>query len=275
MLPLLASRFRLHPFDLRVRTLTFSSCSLRSSPLEALGSPPAVTVFGLPTGYSCHSPKWASFAQATRTGKAKRRAEERAGHRSSETFNLQVEEARTFQNNPTEALGPRVRSIYLLGHLLPPSFLDATLLLMTGPSSKRDASSSNSSGPVPASGRSDGNPDWVGHWRVLQYDGEAPSVPTYYRAALDSWDVIKAGQTGMHLAPHPILEVREETIVLKDEGASDEDAERWRVEVEDEQVGDEKLDDGQLRVVAETGPHAGAVGIAKRIKEDPRDLGFR
>jgi len=119
-------------------------------------------------------------------------------------------------------------------------------------------------------------PPWAGYWRVRRYGGSVPSVPTYYDATPESWDVIKesAEEGGpdedsarLHVARHPILEVRAgtevraETIVLKDEGASDEEAEKWRVETDGETV----------RVVAQTGPHEGAVGIAERIPADPRE----
>lgn len=106
------------------------------------------------------------------------------------------------------------------------------------------------------------SPAWAGHWRVRRYDGDAPSVPTYYRATSESWDVIKDEESGLHVARHPILEIDEERIVLKDEGADDADTEEWRVRVKDD----------ELRVVAATGPHEGAVGIAERIEEDPRTL---
>lgn len=133
---------------------------------------------------------------------------------------------------------------------------------MSSSASERNPSSPGASEPPDERA---GQPAWVGYWRVRRYDGDAPSVPTYYDASLDSWDVIKAEADGMYVAAHPILEVRTETLVLKDEGAADRDAERWRVDVADENV----------RVVAETGPHAGAVGIAERIEDDPRDLGSR
>jgi hypothetical protein len=97
---------------------------------------------------------------------------------------------------------------------------------------------------------------------VQRYGGSPPSVPTYYDATLDSWDVVKAEESGLYVAPHPILEVRGATIVLKDEGADDADRERWRAEVSD----------GTLRVTALTGEHEGAVGVAERIDEAPRDL---
>jgi len=105
-------------------------------------------------------------------------------------------------------------------------------------------------------------PVWVGHWRVRRYDGSPPSVPTYYRATPESWDVIKAEESGRYIARHPILEIDGNRIVLKDEGADDADAEEWQVRVQ----GD------QLRVVAATGPHEGAVGVAERIEDDPRKL---
>jgi hypothetical protein len=107
-------------------------------------------------------------------------------------------------------------------------------------------------------------PDWIGHWRVRRWDGSVPSVPTYYVATTDSWDVVKrdAGRTP-HIAAHPILEIDGQMIVLKDEGTPDERSERWRVEV-----------DGQtLRVTALTGPHEGAVGVAERTDTDPRQAG--
>jgi len=121
-------------------------------------------------------------------------------------------------------------------------------------------------------------PPWAGYWRVRRYGGSVPSVPTYYDATPESWDVIKRPDedpnedgAGLHVARHPILEVRAgtevraETIVLKDEGASDEEAETWRVETDGETV----------RVVAQTGPHEGAVGIAVRIPADPREQAFQ
>ena len=109
-------------------------------------------------------------------------------------------------------------------------------------------------------------PPWVGYWRVRRYDGAEPSVPTYYDASLDSWDVIKKEDTQLHVARHPILEIQghgsqEYTLILKDEGASDDAAETWRV----------GTDGDQVRVVATTGPHEGAVGIAERIPTDPRE----
>lgn len=112
----------------------------------------------------------------------------------------------------------------------------------------------------------DGSPPWVGHWRVRRYDGAEPSVPTYYDASPDSWDVIKADGEGLHVARHPILDVQrnegpKHTLVLKDEGVPDDQTERWSVEIDGDRV----------RVVAETGPHAGAVGIADRIPTDPRE----
>ncbi len=133
---------------------------------------------------------------------------------------------------------------------------------MSNPASEHNLSSPGASDPP--DGAND-QPEWVGYWRVRRYDGDAPSVPTYYDASLDSWDVIKTEADGMHVASHPILEAQAGTLVLKDEGAADRDAERWRVNVEDKNV----------RVVAETGPHAGAVGIAERIEENPRDLASR
>ena len=121
-----------------------------------------------------------------------------------------------------------------------------------------------SSSPIHSS--SSDSPPWIGYWRVRRYDGAAPSVPTYYDASLDSWDVIKREETQLHVARHPILEIQghgsqEYTLILKDEGATDDAAETWRVET----AGD------QVRVVATTGPHEGAVGIAERIPTDPRE----
>ncbi len=109
-------------------------------------------------------------------------------------------------------------------------------------------------------------PPWVGYWRVRRYDGAAPSVPTYYAASQDSWDVVKVDGTQRHLARHPILEIRDGagpacTLLLKDEGARDDEAETWRVETDGDRV----------RVVATTGPHEGAVGRAERIQTDPRE----
>jgi hypothetical protein len=95
---------------------------------------------------------------------------------------------------------------------------------------------------------------------VLRYDGATPGVPTFYEASTESWDVVKNAPDGPHRARHPILEIRGATILLKDEGAADADAERWEATVE----GD------RLRVVARTGEHAGAVGIAERVGDDSR-----
>lgn len=115
----------------------------------------------------------------------------------------------------------------------------------------------------PSDPSSDGEtPAWVGYWRVLRYGGASPSVPTYYDATEASWDVIKDTETGLHVARHPILEINGASIVLKDEGASDAEAETWQVEVAND----------QLRVTAHTGPHEGAVGRAKRIDTDPQAL---
>jgi len=104
-------------------------------------------------------------------------------------------------------------------------------------------------------------PGWVGYWRVRNWDGTVPPVPTYYVATTESWDVVKR-ETGHdpYVAAHPILEINGQTIVLKDEGDADEHAERWRTEVS----GD------TLRVAALTGPHEGAVGVAERVATDPR-----
>jgi hypothetical protein len=105
-------------------------------------------------------------------------------------------------------------------------------------------------------------PPWVGYWRVRRYGGTTPEVPTYYDASPASWDVVKDERDGLYVARHPILEVTGPTIRLKDEGEPDTRVETWRAEVE----GDE------LRVVAATGPHEGAVGVAERIDTDPRTL---
>ncbi len=129
---------------------------------------------------------------------------------------------------------------------------------MTDSSSEHESADANSSAP---NDPDEDRLDWVGHWRVRRYDGAAPSVPTYYDASRDSWDVIKMEEHGQHVARHPILETRGPTILLKDEGAADEEAEEWRAKVE----GD------RLRVLAVTGPHEGAVGVAERVDEDPRE----
>jgi len=99
-------------------------------------------------------------------------------------------------------------------------------------------------------------PAWSGTWRVLRYGGEEPDVPTFYRATTDSWDVIKEEASGRHVARHPILEIDGSTLTLKDEGAPDDAAEKWTVEVGDDRV----------VVTADTGPHHGAVGIAERVE---------
>jgi len=103
-------------------------------------------------------------------------------------------------------------------------------------------------------------PDWQGYWRVTHYGGQHPSVPTYYDVSPDSWDVVKDDDEGWYEAEHPILAVRGDVLVLKDEGVPDDAAERWRVETN----GD------TLRVTALTGEHEGAVGVAERIDGDPR-----
>ena len=104
-------------------------------------------------------------------------------------------------------------------------------------------------------------PDWVGYWRVTQYGGETPAVSTYYAATPTSWDVVKDQDDGWYTARHPILAVRGDVLVLKDEGTSDDAAERWRVQT----------DGGTVRVTALTGEHEGAVGVAERIDGDPRE----
>lgn len=121
------------------------------------------------------------------------------------------------------------------------------------------APSSSASGS--AAGPEAGAPAWVGHWRVTRYGGAAPAVPTYYDATTASWDVVKDQTEGWYTARHPILAVRGDVLVLKDEGAPDDAAERWRVEVDGDTV----------RVTALTGEHEGAVGVAERIDGDPRN----
>lgn len=103
-------------------------------------------------------------------------------------------------------------------------------------------------------------PRWAGDWRVVRYGGEPPETPTYYDASRASWDVLTETASGLSVARHPILEIRANLLILKDEGEPDDAAERWRVEVEE----------GRLRVTAVTGPHEGAVGVADRIEYDPR-----
>lgn len=119
----------------------------------------------------------------------------------------------------------------------------------------------SSSAPSSSDSSSDRPPVWVGSWTVVRYGGAPPAVPTYYDATRTSWDVIKVEDEGVHVAPHPILEVRDDILVLKDEGVPDADAERWRVTVQDDTV----------RVVALTGEHEGAVGVAERTDVDPRE----
>ncbi|WP_233992766.1 hypothetical protein [Salinibacter altiplanensis] len=128
---------------------------------------------------------------------------------------------------------------------------------MTDPDPDESVSPSTSADPGAA------RPDWVGFWRVRRWDEAEPSVPTYYVATTESWDVVKR-ETGQepHVAAHPILEIDGQTIVLKDEGTPDEDAERWRPEV----------DGDTLRVTARTGPHAESVGVAERMATDPREM---
>lgn len=115
--------------------------------------------------------------------------------------------------------------------------------------------------PSDATTPDDDAPAWAGYWCVTRYDGNAPSVPTYYDATPDSWDVVKDEDEGWYVARHPILAVRGDVLVLKDEGVSDDEAERWRVDVQD----------GTIRVTALTGEHEGAVGEAERIDTDPRE----
>jgi hypothetical protein len=118
---------------------------------------------------------------------------------------------------------------------------------------------------MPPPSPSDNTYDWTGHWRVRRYGGATPDRPTFYDASPDSWDVIKAAEAGLYEARHPILVVEGDILTLKDEGEADENAERWRVTV----------DGDQLRVTALTGPHEGAVGLAERIDADPRVLASR
>jgi hypothetical protein len=47
------------------------------------------------------------ITQAIRSGKAERRVKEHSDHESWETFNQYVEEAGTFQNNPSKALASK------------------------------------------------------------------------------------------------------------------------------------------------------------------------
>lgn len=129
---------------------------------------------------------------------------------------------------------------------------------MDGPSPIDPGSSTGSDTSSPQN-----PPDWVGYWQVRRWDGASPSMPTYYVATTESWDVVKreAGDDPS-IAAHPILEVNGQTIVLKDEGTPNEQAERWRAEVSGE----------TLRVTALTGPHQGAVGVAERTDADPRKM---
>lgn len=130
---------------------------------------------------------------------------------------------------------------------------------MTRPSEDdtRPADTPAADGETPA--KEDGGLPWVGHWKVLRWDGQSPAVPTYYVASPARWDVVKIVDGSPSAAPHPILEAGRETLVLKDEGADDTDRERWRVEASGE----------QLIVTALTGPHEGAVGVAERTPIDP------
>lgn len=104
--------------------------------------------------------------------------------------------------------------------------------------------------------KEDGGLPWVGHWKVLRWDGQSPSVPTYYVATPARWDVVKIIDGSPSAAPHPILKAGRETLMLKDEDA---DRERWRVEMSDD----------TLTVTALTGAHEVAVGVAERIQLDP------
>lgn len=128
---------------------------------------------------------------------------------------------------------------------------------MTSDASPSSDGASKPSGDAPSDDPSStpDTPAWTGRWKVLRYEGQPPSVPTYYDVTLESWDVIKSQSSGRHVARHPILEIDGATIVLKDEGEDDRDSEQWRAEVSD----------GKLRVTALTGPHEGAVGVARRV----------
>ncbi|WP_263787607.1 hypothetical protein [Salinibacter grassmerensis] len=122
-----------------------------------------------------------------------------------------------------------------------------------------DESDSAPDGSAPT----DAHPDWAGFWRVRRWDGAEPAVPTYYVATPNTWDVVKHDSgPEPYVASHPVLEVDGNAILLKDEGAADEDAEQWHAEVDGE----------TLRVTAHTGPHADAVGVAERIATDPREM---
>lgn len=121
--------------------------------------------------------------------------------------------------------------------------------------------SPSDSSPAPDDGKSSA-PPWTGRWRVLRWDGQTPPTPTYYVATPESWDVVTIREDGPHVAPHPILEVDDDVIVLKDEGADDTDRERWRAAVTG----------NRLTVTALTGPHEGAVGVAERTSTDPHAL---
>jgi len=123
-------------------------------------------------------------------------------------------------------------------------------------------SSSSASPPSPGDRPGDDSLNWTGRWRVQRYGGEVPDAPTFYEATTESWDVIKVEPSGLHVARHPILEIDGSVLLLKDEGAPDTETERWRVDVNGQ----------QLRVVAETGEHAGAVGVAERTDADPRAI---
>lgn len=128
---------------------------------------------------------------------------------------------------------------------------------MTSDASPSSEGASKPSGEAPSDDASStpDAPAWTGRWKVLRYEGEPPPVPTYYNVTIESWDVIKSQPSGRHVARHPILEIDGATIVLKDEGEDDRDTEQWHVEV----------NDGELRVTARTGPHEGAVGVARRV----------
>jgi len=88
---------------------------------------------------------------------------------------------------------------------------------------------------MPSSSHND-RPDWVGYWRVRRYGGATPDRPTFYDASLDSWDVLTATDDGLYEARHPILSVEDDVLTLKDAGAADEDAERWRVAVDGDRL---------------------------------------
>ncbi|PQJ34721.1 hypothetical protein BSZ35_09015 [Salinibacter sp. 10B] len=115
---------------------------------------------------------------------------------------------------------------------------------------------------MPPSSPQESPPRWAGYWRVLRYNGTRPKPPTYYDASLTSWDVLtETSPSTLSVARHPILDIRDNILVLKDEGEPDENTEQWEIDLENE----------RLRVTALTGPHEGATGLAERIDENPRE----